>query len=123
MIKILAICFCLLSTPVLAVSPALVAYALQEKGEAVIIDIREEKELQEGMVKGAKWFPLSRLKQDENWVQDFKSLVKNQKIYLYCRSGRRVKEFQTALSKQSLAKGINLGGLAELSQLLPIVKP
>ena len=123
MLKFYTLIFGILSSSVLAFSDPQLAYSLQKKGEAVIIDIREANELNQGMIKDAKWFPLSRLETNQNWPKMFKKLVQKKKVFLYCRSGRRVKKFQSALSKEKLPEGINLGGLAELSQVLPTIRP
>lgn len=123
MFKLLALSFGIIATSVLAFSDPKLAYSLKEKGEAVIIDVREKDELKQGMIKGALWFPLSRVQTDKNWQQDFKQMVRDQQIFLYCRSGRRVEKFKTALSKENLAEAKNLGGFADLSKILPIVIP
>ncbi len=123
MLKFFTLIFGLISTSVMAFSDPQLAYSLQEKGKAVILDIRELDELKQGMVKEAKWFPLSHLENNQNWPKMFRLLVENKKVYLYCRSGRRVEKFKAALKQENLPGAENLGGFAELSQILPTSMP
>lgn len=69
------------------------------KKEAVLVDVREEKEWKEGHVDGAIFVPLS-------WLRDAKPeevearLPKKPIVYLYCRSGNRSLVAAGILGKQ-----------------------
>lgn len=89
--------------------------------EVMIIDVREENEIKDGMVKGAKWFPLSKISEDKNWLTDFKKLVQNKDIYLYCRSGARSGKVKDILEKNGV-KSTNIGGFLDLQNKLPTMK-
>ena len=51
--------------------------------QALLVDVREEEELAEGMIPGALHIPLAQLRNRAN------QLPKDQKIYVYCHSGVR----------------------------------
>jgi rhodanese-related sulfurtransferase len=53
--------------------------------KAVLVDVREKQEWDQGHLRDAKLLPLSRLK-EEKGVPD---LPKDKAIYLHCASGRR----------------------------------
>ena len=55
-------------------------------GKAVIIDVREKDEWDEGHVKDAKFVPLSGLKSGKS---DLTDVPKEKTVYTYCRSGKR----------------------------------
>lgn len=94
------------------------AYSLSQAGKAVIIDVREKDELAAGMIKGARWFPLSKVKEDKNWKGEFQKLTEGKKIFLYCRSGNRSGQVQDILKKNDIVSE-NIGGYEELKQVLP----
>jgi rhodanese-related sulfurtransferase len=98
------------------------AYKMVLSGEAVLVDVREEIETKDGMIKNAVLFPLSKTRTDSNWKKNFINLVGNKKIFLYCRSGRRSGEFLELLQKSQI-KSENLGGYLTLKDELPSVKP
>ncbi len=56
--------------------------ALLEQG-AVLVDVREQEEVDEGMIEGAVHMPLSEF---ENFSED---ISKTHPTVFYCRSGRR----------------------------------
>lgn len=98
------------------------AYNMVLNGEAVLVDVREEIEAQDGMIQNAVLFPLSRTKTDGQWKKEFINLVGNKKIFLYCRSGRRSGEFLEILKKSKI-ESENLGGYLTLKDQLPTKKP
>lgn len=84
------------------------------KGKAIIIDVREEDEVKEGMIKGAHWIPLSRIEKDKkNEIEGIKNLASNKNIFLYCRSGKRSGKVQSYLNDSGI-KSSNIGGFSEL---------
>lgn len=95
------------------------AYKLSQEGKAVLVDVREKEEISQGMVKGALWFPLSKVKNDPNWLNEFKKHIHDKKVFLYCRSGKRSAEVQKILEKNGVSSE-NIGGMLTLEDLLPI---
>jgi phage shock protein E len=99
-----------------------VAYEQVLKDRAVIIDVREQDEIQSGMIKGALWFPLSKMQNSKNWKKDFEELSGQKTIYLHCRSGKRSEVAKNILKKNDISSE-NIGGYEELKKILPVAKP
>ena len=116
-----ALLLSILSFQLFAASPK-DAFALAKKGTAVLIDVREENEIKEGMIEGAKWFPLSKIETDPTWKKEFTALTKDKKIFLYCRTGRRSEKVESLLKEQRIDSE-NIGGYLELKDVLPSVVP
>lgn len=68
-------------------TPADVKKAVAEK-KAVLVDVREEDEWNDGHLKAALSFPLSKLK-DAKAADVPKGIAKDQPVYLHCASGKR----------------------------------
>lgn len=120
--KIIALVFfTLVSFYVFAFSPK-EAYEQAKSGKAVLIDVREENEIKEGMVDLALWFPLSKIENDPKWKDDFIKLTSGKTIYLYCRSGTRSGKVKILLRDIKI-ESENLGGFMTLGSILPIKKP
>ncbi len=75
-----------------------------EKKQAVLLDIREEDEWEEGHLQAARLVPLSRVKDGEIPEDLLKLFPKDRPIYLHCRSGGRVLKCASVLK----AKGYDL---------------
>lgn len=90
----------------------LTSYQELAQGKAIFIDVREEDEIKEGMIKDAMWYPLSKIQSNPN---EFLKKVKeiNKTTYLYCRSGNRSGKVKDILEKNDI-KSINLGGYESL---------
>lgn len=116
--KVVIIFLSLLSLTAFAFSDPNKAYLEMKDGKAVIIDVRESDEIAQGTVKDAKWFALSKTKNNENWKQDFSKMVEGKKVYLYCRSGHRAEQLRTLL-KESNMQAENLGGFESLKKIIP----
>ncbi len=58
--------------------------------EAVLIDVRELKEWNEGHLEVARLVPLSEIRYPQKRENATKDLSKEQIIYCHCRSGKRV---------------------------------
>jgi rhodanese-related sulfurtransferase len=120
--KIISLLFLgILSFQVLATSPR-EALQLVKSGKAVLVDVREENEIKDGMIESAKWFPLSKIESDTNWKNDFTALTRDKKIFLYCRSGNRSEKVETILRNYKI-ESENIGGYLELKNQLPSVTP
>lgn len=90
-----------------------------QNGKVVIIDVREKGEIDEGMLPGAKWIPLSKIQSENNWDKEFKEIAgDNKKVYLYCRSGGRAEKVRQLLKDKGISAA-NLGGYESLSKQLP----
>ncbi|MFA6236048.1 MAG: rhodanese-like domain-containing protein [Bacteriovorax sp.] len=112
----------LLSFSVLAGTEPKAAYEMAKAGKAVIVDVREADEIKTGMIDGAKWFPLSKMKEDKNWKKDFEELTKGKTIFLHCRSGNRSGKAQDILGKDGI-ESENIGGYETLKAILPVIVP
>ena len=65
--------------------------------QAVLVDVREKKEWDEGHLKDARLVPLSALNAEQNAAAD---LPKDKTIYLHCRMGKRAEAAAEILNKQ-----------------------
>ncbi len=82
--------------------------------KAIIIDVREESEVNEGMIKGAVWVPLSKLEANSKKEIDLiKKMSTDKQIFIYCRSGNRSGKAQSIL-KEAGVVSVNLGGYSGL---------
>ena len=86
------------------------ALKMQNENKAVIVDVREQVELNEGMVKMALSIPISLMeeKKDE-WEKKVSTLPKEKTIILYCRAGRRAEKVGAELVSKGY-KVLNMGG-------------
>ncbi|BBM89230.1 hypothetical protein COTS27_00925 [Spirochaetota bacterium] len=73
-----------------------------EKNQAVLFDVREQEEWDEGYLKDAFFVPLSQLNLGNIPANTEKT--KDQEIYLYCRSGQRVYIAQPILEDMGFKK-------------------
>jgi len=93
-----------------------VSYQKMSEGKAILIDVREESEIKEGMIKGAQWIALSSIEKDRaTELAKIKSISKDKEVFLYCRSGGRAGKVQAYLSEVGVS-AINLGGYSQLIQ-------
>ncbi len=98
------------------------AYLMTQKGEAVIINVRESNETKSGMIKDAKWFPLSQVLEDKKWKETFLKISADKKLFLYCRSGKRSERVMNILKENGISSE-NIGGYESLKKILPIKAP
>ena len=81
-------------------------------GEAIVVDVREPDEWEEGVVEFAYLLPLSDLRGDrELWV-GFLQEHRDQEIILYCRSGNRSGVAAEILAKEGFEVA-NAGGFRD----------
>ncbi len=84
-------------------------------GKAVFIDVREEAEVSEGMIKGAIWIPLSQIEKEKKVeIEKIRTISKEKEIYLYCRSGSRSGKVKAYLEDAGI-KSVNMGGFSSLA--------
>lgn len=93
--------------------------SLVQKDKAVIVDVREKDEIDAGMIKDAKWFPLSKIQTDPNWEKDFENITQGKKVFLYCRSGNRSGKVMDLLKKNGIDSE-NIGGYEALKKDLSV---
>lgn len=71
-----------------------------QKGEVILVDVREKNEWDEAHVSGAKLFPLSRLSKGAS-KEEIESVVGRDKVvYLHCKAGVRCMKAAEILEKQ-----------------------
>ncbi|MGE3608341.1 MAG: rhodanese-like domain-containing protein [Bacteriovoracaceae bacterium] len=90
------------------------AYDELTTGKAIFLDVREKDEVEQGMIKGALWFPLSDLSSNKaDTIKKIKETSAGKFIYVYCRSGRRADKYISEISAEGLT-ATNLGGFEDL---------
>lgn len=82
--------------------------SLKSNANAILIDIREEHEVQTLAPDMGIWFPMSKINLD-TFEQDC-SVKKNQPIFLFCRSGNRSMNVAIALSQVGYSNLTNVEG-------------
>lgn len=96
------------------------AVRLMNNDDSVVLDVREDNEVRDGKIQGAKHIPLGQL--DKRIAELEKS--KDKPILVYCRSGNRSSHACATLTKNGFANVTNLAGgfMAWQSANLPVVK-
>lgn len=74
--------------------------------EAVILDVREQKEYDGGHILNAKLIPLGKLNDRMNELEKFR----DRSIIVMCRSGQRSATATALLGKQGYTQAYNLSG-------------
>jgi len=69
-------------------------------GKAVLVDVREQKEWDDGHIAGALFMPKSKLDVEKEAAELAKKLDKNKIVYTHCRAGRRALACGEILKKQ-----------------------
>lgn len=96
------------------------AVKMMNDDNTVVLDVREDREVQDGMIKGAKHIPLSALATRLGELDKFKSAP----IVVYCRSGNRSGSACSTMTKAGFENVNNLvGGITAWETAnLPITK-
>jgi phage shock protein E len=72
-----------------------------KSGKAILIDVREQGEWDDGHLQAAKLVPLSKLKKKDADIDELlKTLPKDKPVYIHCASGRRCLVAGDILKKQ-----------------------
>ncbi len=79
-------------------TPQMVNKALEEK-KAILLDVREKSEWEEGHLRDATSLPLSKLKKEIETLDLAKLLPKDKIIYAHCRAGVRCLQAADLLKK------------------------
>ena len=96
------------------------AVQLLNKDETVVVDVREDKEVQTGIINGAKHIPLGSLSDQMSQLNN----AKDKPILIYCRSGNRSSTACQKLTQLGFSDVYNLAGgiMSWESANLPIHK-
>jgi rhodanese-related sulfurtransferase len=96
------------------------AVLLLNKDNTVVLDVREDKEINQGVIKGARHIPLAQL------AEKIPELSKNKQnpILVYCKSGSRSGHACQLLTKAGFEDVSNLSGgiMAWQTANLPLAK-
>jgi rhodanese-related sulfurtransferase len=94
-----------------------------KSGQAVLIDVREPAEWQEGVAEPALLLPLSDLRAERKTWAPILSANKDKELVLYCRSGNRSGQAAALLAKEGF-KVSNAGAFSAWKDAgLPVRKP
>ena len=77
---------------------------LDSKTQLTILDVREESELDKGIIRGSIWIPMGQV------PDRLEELEKKDKIVVYCRSGGRSGRIAEYLDSQGFCDVSNLDG-------------
>lgn len=84
---------------------------LHSDKEAVIIDVRTDEELEEGIIAGAMQM---NIQDTAKFYEDAKQLDSTKRYYVYCRSGARSAQACMLFNSLGIENAYNLqGGIAE----------
>ncbi len=91
---------------------------------AVVLDVREEGEVKEGMAQGALWIAKSKIDADApEWKSFLEKHPKHKQIIVYCRSGNRSGKVADLLVKQGYQVS-NMGTFSSWQKAgLPVTIP
>lgn len=87
-----------------------------EKAKPLIIDVRTEAEWKSGHIEGAVLIPYEKIGEKIGAITKDKS----QRIYLYCRTGRRSKIAEETLGKLGYKDIINLKTLENAAEAMKL---
>ena len=79
---------------------------LNEKGSALLIDVRTPQEVEQGYIKGARNIDIS----SQEFRIEVDKLDKTQPVFVYCRSGRRSAAAMRYMRDNGFAEVYNLNG-------------
>ena len=99
------------------------AQARLKAGTAVLVDVREPGEWQDGVAVGASLLPMSDFRGERTQWTGFLRNNKDKEIILYCASGMRSGVIANALKKEGYTTA-NLGGFGAWARAgLPVRQP
>ncbi|OGR94359.1 MAG: hypothetical protein A2V88_17135 [Elusimicrobia bacterium RBG_16_66_12] len=109
-----------LVAPARPLAPKAVSALVKDEG-ALIVDVREGEERHE-VVAGARWIPMSRVKDDKAWADFTAGLPKDKTIVFYCAAGVRAKRAAVKLSAQGFKTAYFEGPDQWKAEGLPVEK-
>lgn len=80
----------------------------------IVIDVRTLEEVKTGVIQDAIHIEWTKI---EEKIIDL-NIAKDQKIYLYCRSGNRSGKATAILEEMGFTNAINVGGIIEAAEKL-----
>jgi rhodanese-related sulfurtransferase len=94
----------------MSLTPEQLSQAVAEvtSGAAVLMDVRNDSEWEDGHAEGAVHWPLPRLQ-----AGDMPDIPSDAKVYVHCAAGRRAEEARTILTEHGWTDVTNLGGLQD----------
>ena len=89
---------------------------ITQASNPILVDVRTEGEWNDGYIETAIHIPLNEL------IEKIELIAKNkeQRIYLYCRSGNRSGKAEQALQNNGYINARNIGGINEASSKLQL---
>lgn len=86
------------------------SFKMVSDGKAILVDVREQEEVDDGMASPAQWLPTSEIEsQSEVYHKFLKSLSKDKPVIIYCAAGVRAGRFAITLQGMGF-KTYNMGG-------------
>ena len=82
------------------------AVQLMNRDNTVVLDVREDSEIRDGKIKGARHIPLAKLK---TRIAELEA-CKAQPLLVYCRSGNRSAHACSVLTQEGFTDVYNLNG-------------
>ncbi|GIL16735.1 MAG: hypothetical protein BroJett040_04860 [Oligoflexia bacterium] len=100
------------------------AAQMVSKNQAILVDVRELQEVQQGMAQPAQHMPLSEMEKNSDlWQKFLAGTSKEKAVIVYCRSGRRSEIVGTKMQELGY-KVKNMGGFEGWVKAgLPVKKP
>lgn len=88
--------------------------------DALVLDVRDDSEVRQGRIKGARHIPLKELRERMGELQKFQ----NKPVVVYCRTGNRSAQASELLTRNGFETVINLHGgvVAWQNANLPLTK-
>jgi rhodanese-related sulfurtransferase len=94
-----------------------------DEGGSLLVDVREEREWADGIVKGARCAPLSDLHGERRRWKPLLAQTQGKELLLYCHSGTRSAFAARRLAKEGV-RAVNAGSLRALQSAgLPVSRP
>jgi rhodanese-related sulfurtransferase len=88
------------------------AHELVSGGQAVLVDVREQSEVRNGIAEGARWFATTKVSEAAAWDGFVASLPRDKEILFYCGKGGRAAKAAQKLAEAGFRTG-NVGGFKD----------
>ena len=99
------------------------AYDLVRTNRAVLVDVREEDEVRNGMAEPARWFATTRADDSSAWREFVATLPRDKDVILYCAKGGRSRKLAQKLAESGF-RAASSGGYREWTDAgLPTRRP
>lgn len=117
--KLVNIITSLISSYSMADQDPMVAYTIIEEGRGVLLDSREKAELEDGMIEGGHWLPVSAL-DNKSTLERLRNLREQQiKLFIYGNEDNSSGRLQDFL-RQNKIEAADLGSFEDLEEILPV---